>query len=441
MSGVNQAALPPDTIPVVWVFGWSPEPVPLLGPRTVVFFALLPQPLPLPEASAIRVPMPPPSWSATEPGPAVVDFDTTVEVRFWQPEAISGVDHRALEVLDGVMRRVVPDALLPPRGQIEAVAETPDPEAVDTYQSVVELRAELPTLNEQAILETFERCVEALQQVDRATRVLTRSQIAPLTRERMHQLVPFATAHGNGTWDRRTGWVIAHRRLPYEVAPEQLEFPSVELVGVQMDRLRRGDPMSLYWDRLLPAYAAYDDGDFDTATLNSAIATETLIDSVIALAYWEDGRTPADAAAALALGIVRKVRTELPRTLGAAPSDWSPDDERGVVGRWRADLVDLRNAIVHRGYVATRANAFAAVEAAENLWDVLTDSVLANTQSRPKGALMLLGHQGIRRGGQWSARVQLVGHLEWIDVFNGWRDEVDAARESRGRPRNSRTPS
>ena len=196
--------------------------------------------------------------------------------------------------------------------------------------------------------------------------------------------------------------------------------------------------MSLYWDRLLPAYAAYDDGDFDTATLNSAIATETLIDSVIALAYWEDGRTPAEAAVALAPGIVKKVRTELPRMLGA-DSAWSPDDESSIVGRWRADLVDLRNAIVHRGYVATRGDAFAAVEAAENLWHLLTDSVLANAQRRPRGALMLLGHQAIRRGGQWSARVELVGHLEWIDVFNVWRDEVDAAREIHRRPRTGRT--
>jgi len=425
----------------MWLFGWSPEPVPILGPRTVVFFALLPNPLPLPEAAAIRVPMPPPGWDATEPEPSQVDFDTTVDVRFWQPEAASGVDHRALEVLDRAMRNVVPDSLLPARDQVRALAEKPDPEAVDTYQTVVELRARMPALGEASILESFERAVEALQQLDRATRVLTRSQIAPLTRERLHQLVPFATARDDGTWDRRTGWVIAHRRLPYEVAPDQLEFPSVELVRVQMDRLRRGDPMSLYWDRLLPAYAAYDDGDFDTATLNSAIATETLIDSVIALAYWEDGRTPADAAVALAPGIVRKARTELPRTLGADPSAWSPDDENSVVGRWRADLVDLRNAIVHRGYVATRENAFAAVEGAENLWRLLTDTVLANTQRRPRGALMLLGHQAIRRGGQWSANVQLVGHLEWIDVFNSWRDEVDAARELQRRPRTSRTAS
>lgn len=384
--------------------------------------------MPLPEASAIRVPMPPPGWDGTES--VTTDPSDAIEVRCWQPDALSGMDYGALEVLDGVMRNVVPGLLLQSREQVEAAAAAPDPQAMETYQTVVELRARVRALSERAVLEAFDRTVEALQQLDRATRVLARSQGAPLTRERLHPLVPFATLGDDQTWDRRTGWVIAHRGVPYETASDKRELPSatyMEKLRVQMDYLRRGDPMSLYWDRLLPAYAAYDNGDFDTATLNSAIATETLIDSVLALAYWEDSRAPAEAALVLAKGIVRKVRTELPRTLGANPSPWSLDVKDSVVGRWRADLVDLRNAIVHRGYVATREHAIAAVQAAEDLQQILTDAVLATTHKRPRGALMLLGPQAIKDAGHWDTSVEEVSRFDWLDIFNSWRDEVDAS--------------
>lgn len=385
--------------------------------------------MPLPETASMHVPMPPSDWAGSS-----VRLDTTVEVRWWQPEATSGVDHRALEVLDRVMRQAVPHQLLPSREAVEVAAATPDPEDFDTYQTVVELRARVPVLTESSILSAFERAVEALQHVDRATRILMRAQTAPLTLERLHQIVPFATLGDNGVWDARSGWVIAHRRLPYEVAPEQLELPSVEHVRVQMDAVRRGHPMALYWDRMLPAYAAYDAGDFDAAVLNAAIATEVLIDSVLALAHWDDGSSPRDTAHVLARPIVKKVRTELRRIFGDQPSTWSPDED-GVVGRWRADLVHLRNAIVHRGYAASQPHAYAAIEAAERFRGFTTDRVLAHTQIRPRGTLILIGPAGIQRGEQWSAAVEAVSHLDWLDRFNCWRDQVDEEAEQRRRPR------
>jgi hypothetical protein len=308
----------------MWIHGWSPGSAPDLSPRTIVYFALIPDPLPTPSGHVVRVPMPPLGESvALAPGPAI---DATVVLRIWQVETISGVDGRSLQALDAVMRQVVPLELLPDRAQVNAAASTDDPESIDTYRTVVEMQVQARMLTESSIVDGFRRGFEALHEFHRAYRVATRAQIRPLAVERLHQLAPFAAIDNSGRWDPRTGCVIAHRRLPHDLAPDILQPGDLAQLEWHMDSLRRAHPMALFWERMLPAYAAFDDGDFTGATLDAAIAVEMLIDATLALALWDSG-IPADIAYKKKDrgSIVGRVRTRLALALGDDSALWDTE--------------------------------------------------------------------------------------------------------------------
>lgn len=116
---------------------------------------------------------------------------------------------------------------------------------------------------------------------------------------------------------------------------------------------------ALFWEIMLPAYAAFDDGDFTGATLDAAIAVEMLIDATLALAPWDSG-VPADTAYNRKDhgSIVGRVRTRVASALGDDPSLW--DSAAIPAGRWKRELTDLRNHVLYNGYSAGRDDACAA---------------------------------------------------------------------------------
>lgn len=419
------------------VFGWSPEPVLDLAPRDIVFFVLVPEPIPVPGGCVVRVPMPPyddRAGGASIGRPPAVE--PSITLRFWQATAPSGLDGRALEMIDRAMRAAVPEALLPDRGRILANAAGDDPASLDTYRTVVEIRAGMMLRSEASILATFDRAVDALYEFHRAYRVARRAQIVPLTRERLHQIVPFVTVDSTGAWDRATGWVIAHPHLPHAVAPDLLGPADVPGLEAHMDQLRRAHPAGLYLERLLPAYATFDAGDYATATLLCAIAVEVLVDSLLALALWGGEVSPADAARRFSeRSMVRRVRLTLPDALGDDRSLWSPERD-GPAGRWRRDLHNLRNAIAHRGYPATRDDAFAAFEAAEQFEAHAHDRLMVAAQRLPRAAVLFFGAPALQRAGQLTGKLLALATLDRLDRFNLWRDAVDeAALRGPGAPR------
>lgn len=375
--------------------------------------------------------MPPVGESAAlASGPAI---DATVVLRIWQVETISGVDGRSLQSLDAVMRQVVPHHLLPDRARVDAVAVTDDPASIDTYRTVVEMQVQAPMLTESSIVVGFRRGFDALHEFHRAYRVATRAQIRPLTVERLHQLAPFAAVDKSGRWDARTGWVIAHRRLPHEVAPEIMHPRDLTQLEWHMDALRRAHPMALFWERMLPAYADFDDGDFTGATLDAAIAVEMLIDATLALALWDSGVSADTAYKKKDRGsIVGRVRTRLALALGDDPDLWDVEAATPA-SRWKSELADLRNHIVHSGYSASRSDAFAGIEAAEKLIAFVERRVLDAADRRPRAALMILGEPALQRAGRWTPRVQAVAGLDRLDDFHEWRSAALVAHEARAR--------
>jgi hypothetical protein len=428
---MDLTSLPPPGVELhnraMWIHGWSPGSAPDLAPRTIVYFALIPDPLPMPSGHHVRVPMPPLEESvALTSRPAI---DATVVLRIWQVETISGVDGRSLQALDAVRRQVVPMTLLPDHERVNAAASTEEPQSIDTYRTAVEMRVQAPMLTESSILDGFRRGFDALRELHRAYRVSARAQIRPLTVERLHQLAPFAAIDESGRWDRRTGWVIAHRRLAHEIAPEVLQPIALAQLEWHMDSLRRAHPMALFWERMLPAYASFDDGDFTGAILDAAIAVEMLVDAALAAALWDSG-VPADIAYKKKDrgSIVGRVRTRLARALDDDPAAWVTEGETPGA-RWKRDLADLRNHVVHDGYIADREDAVRGIQAAEDLTAFILERMLDAADRRPRAALMLMGESAIHRAGRWTARLETFAGLDWLADFHDWRTSALEAYE------------
>jgi hypothetical protein len=285
------------------------------------------------------------------------------------------------------------------------------------------MTVEVPRLTENSILKGFLRAAGALREFHRAFRVAACAEIRPFAIERLHQLVPFATAELDGSLHGRTGWVIAHPRLPHPVAPDLLSNEALSPLASHMDLLRRASPWLLYRERLLNAAAWLDDGDYSASVLETAIAIEGLIDDALALLHWDAERSVLDAYKQSHDGIVKRVRVHLPRALGDLESIWSTDAPGGAAD-WKRHVADQRNLIVHRGYPSSPEEAHDALAAAQALSDQIAERMLANADRFPRAALVLLGEGAIKREGRFSARVSAVAGLDWLDTFHAWQEPL-----------------
>ncbi len=289
------------------------------------------------------------------------------------------------------------------------------------------------------------RCLRLIADLVRAYRATTEATIALPTYERLPAFVicysaparrsqvkvenrPADHIRTTGRWTGPTLVMLEHGNLPDPVMGEEISGTVDSAFGQYMWRLRSGDRGLIYRERYTEAVRALQvDGSYGQAVVLAVIASEVLIDWLLALLLWEKG---ADTNAAAAFfregGMLRRLTHDLPPLLKGNWSTATP----GPVATWYRDAYVLR----HGGLTASRPAARAALDATHALERHAMDQLTAQRSSFPRVTLMTVAERGLRRRGMWSGKIKAFSENEarrepnWAESFRGWHADLEQAR-------------
>lgn len=412
----------------------------------VVFFISLPAPVGLPDGAIYsfidvetRVPELEGVHIAQRPEAPAVESggEMLCSLRFWQELITDPLEDMGIDAAFRLVKRILP-SLLPDDEPAETDAEARERLAHDVgaYITVVEavtpVTASDPDPDSDAFTDAFERCFEQIDQTISAYRLYARQPVPRLTREQLPPIIPFATrpllsAEG---WHGLSLFFL-HLNVG-AVRPEELDEAELETFNLYLETVSRGHPLALYSEKSLDAETALKkEGRFGDAVVHAQTSIEILLDALLALLVWEEGKTPDEAAAEefQDAGFQKRVRTHFHTRLGG---DWRTEGG-DVLTRWAEHVAAMRHRVVHAGYRPTREEARLAVAVAGEVEKFVRHRVIDRRNTYPRTALLMLGRPGLERAGVWAGRIQRFAERAdseppWIESFASWRGEMDDAR-------------
>jgi hypothetical protein len=213
--------------------------------------------------------------------------------------------------------------------------------------------------------------------------------------------------------------------------PDQLDSTRLERVIQFAGLLRSNHPFSR-WSSLCRDrdYAFHVQGDYRATAIQTALAVEVQIYSVLSCLLWEQTfpKPPSDAEIESATKILDKdaqpLRAELGKLLGG---DWN--SPKSVSTAWQVKGAKLRNHAVHGGYRPSRQEAADAICAAQELDKFVRDRLARTALRNHRTAAMLLGEPGLERLEAMTQRVralldQSLSEPDWKQSYHEWRLKV-----------------
>jgi hypothetical protein len=430
--------------------------------RGVIFFLLLPEPIPFPDGEIFSFVGEPHAslstygWMQTrEVGPAPEEAEGRLftSLRFWQiPVKWTDSIDREYELINEAIRRAVPAAVLE---ETRADGEDSDEDVpteselmdamrafgiddadVDKilskppshYATVVEaVTALVPVEGPPDVMsDAFDRCVDALTQLVGAYRRAAIEPIAAVTRERLPAAVYYLTFRlSEPKTDWSHGLFLAHMSASQMFERDLATREQVEDIKRQLRAELGNHPLTPNLDRAVDARYALRMGDTANAVVLAQVAAEIFLDALLGLLLWEEGVAPAAAYATLSIDLTRRVRTEYASRLGG---DWNVDGS-GAVGSWRASLYQLRGRVIHADYLPSRSEARVAIEALEGLVEYCMIRLTQRVSRYPIAALVLVGPIGLEARGGWARQIREFAadnaDNTWLRDYRRWRTEAD----------------
>lgn len=407
--------------------------------RFVMFVFPLPDPLPVPDGAFYSFQLdeeieglPP---VPVKPTPSAAPFPwepghNIVSCRFWRVTAPPLSFTARVEAIGEAVEKALPPEFHASnsRGEGSEVAL----QESEPYATAVEAVTLVRELDEAALSDAFDRCLEKAALVVRAYRLYSQHPIRHLSYERLDPVVVYATRAIDGEWEPPLSLMFLHLGVGGAFFPEELTDDALRALSGRIYVALRDHPLEPYAERRLDArIALHVDGDYGEAVVQAQIAAEVLLDNTLALMLWEEGMDPAEAATgAFSEQLSRRTRTQYHPRLGG---DWRHDGN-GAVAQWRKKIAKIRNRVVHGSYRATRAEAMDALTTADALEGFLRARIAARKKRYPRTALLALGRPGLEMEGAWTRDMQRlaksVDEPDWLTDFNAWRNRLTDARSA-----------
>jgi hypothetical protein len=307
------------------------------------------------------------------------------------------------------------------------------PEPFVDYVTIVEGVTPLVDVGElDAISAAYDRVVDRIAELVPAYRIASKIAAAPVTRERLPPTAYFLTRNFSKPYKWSHGLLLAHPNAPGPsldpVGPEAVAHFNAHLQAAQLRH-----PVVAVSERVADAiYALNRLGDTANAVIFAQLASEILLDTTLTAILLDEGKDAETAANMVSLPLAKKVKSELPPRLGGS---WDLT-RGGIVGEWKDKLWAIRGRVIHGGYVPTRDEARAALQAASALEDFVHDRVAARRNEYPRAALIIVGVEGLQNRGVWSG--QIVRNAEkfgpdLLDRYADWSNELEMLLLNGGR--------
>jgi hypothetical protein len=410
-------------------------------PLAVVFFIPLPNPLPLPHESIYTfVSDRPVSFlegievrqRAESPPMPGMSGNLSTSLKVWQVKASPPAYQQEFADLHGFVSSILPIELASAENGDEAVVMEQEEEEEEVYRTVIEaVTTLLPEDGNEQVSNAFDRCLASLADLFAAYRATSGELVPTVARERLPPVIPYIrhTLYEPPRWDGGLSAFLTNTNLPPQ--PQALPPEGVERLMTFTSVRRRGHPLVAYMERSLEARVALEtQGDYGGALIHAQIAAEILLDGLLTLILWEEGRSAPDCAPMFRQGLIPRVKKHLAPRLGG---DWDTKGS-GPVGRWASGLAALRHLVVHQGYHPSRGEAVGAMGALGDLDRFLRGRMVDRRTDFKRTTLMFLGRPGLEREDAWEGEMEAFmettgGHEEdWLATYGAWRHELDVAR-------------
>jgi len=363
-------------------------------------------------------------------------FDLFASIRFHRGQRQHSLITQNVQDLLHVVRRFAPQLGHPDFTREEAAPDEPFA-AYTVVEMVTPLvvphgDAWVPAPPGEVMGPNLTRCIDGLRQIVTAYRLTEHLPLPTPARERLGPMIVGATRPADparGGWDSEGSLVInayavaGQRGMPPPASPtskakianflrqRSMDYPSTAIIELQADA----------------DTALNQAGDFRSAVMLLYTASEVMLDAVLMALCWEEGMTPAEAAAEFTAPLLTRVRTKYHDRIRG---NWTTN-ANSPVERWRTRLVLLRHRVAHAGISLDRDQAEEALAAHREFREHLLNRLTASIGRYPRAAALLVTENGLRRRGAWTRKArEAVEALDFdtIQAFTAWRDSVLAAR-------------
>ncbi len=260
----------------------------------------------------------------------------------------------------------------------------------------------------------------------RSLRIVTNAPFPELRYRSLHPFVPAAF----GAVDPSHG--IRFDEDPVMLVLDHIPIHAVRLgavdraaVGNVFTQLTQGSVAASIRDHLVRGFAEHESGDYRASVLSFAITCEVMLDSALAAMLWEEGMTAADAARIWvdASSITSRVKKMYADRLGG---DWRLDVSKPI-GRWRENVVDVRNSVIHSGRTPSVTESSAASRGTSELISFITKRLVLKWTRYPKTLAVLCGPSSVEEHSSKAQRVKILKEMERCSAFavdfHRWRDD------------------
>lgn len=188
--------------------------------------------------------------------------------------------------------------------------------------------------------------------------------------------------------------------------------------------------------------------DYSSSVVWSAAACEFLLNEVLESMLWEEGKRPEDAAVLLAgpdpkapaPGIVARVKKHYKERLGG---NWNLDGD-GDIARWKRDVADQRNALVHGTKLPSREEADTALKCVDALVTFIGGRLVDRLKTYPRLTVRLIGLDGVQKRGRNTTRLKQImndqNEIDWNSTFGRWKTTFESQTDPpRSLPRDPTT--
>lgn len=230
-------------------------------------------------------------------------------------------------------------------------------------------------------------------------RVATGAKIPSMSFERVHPLYHILLVGDDGKLEHNN--IVVDFDRPHAFAPRSATQAELVQANTFLTSGSLDDPVALFRDLASRGETLLGEGDYLSATLVTATASEVLIKTLAYVVVWEE-KTQRSSNPAWAMRR-SKILNAFPSTLtsevlpGALGDHWKYAADTDPLWDWRESLYKLRNRIVHEGHRPSYEEASRGVASLHALSNHVADRLAAQAQKYPRSAMMLLGVSGLRK--------------------------------------------
>lgn len=259
--------------------------------------------------------------------------------------------------------------------------------------------------------DAFERVMTLSRLRIDSIRVATGAKIPSMSFERVYPLYHILLAGDDGKWEHNN--IVIDPDRPHAFAPRPATRAELAKADKFLTDDSLDDPVVLFRDLASRGQTLLSEGDYLSATLVTATASEVLIKALAYVVVWEE-KTQRTSNPAWAIGR-SKLLNAFPSTLasevlpGALGDYWKYATDTDPLWNWRESLYKLRNRIVHEGHRPSYEEASRGVASLSELSTHVAERLAAKAQKFPRSAMILLGDSDLRKRGAFD-KVRATAH-------------------------------